>query len=142
MGRTTFAVMRGAPDAEAQVFAIFELGTAAGHPDAPVGFGAQLVMLRHNQGRHAELVGLLRANVEAMPHFPAWRAVLARSFCEMDELRCIEVVEEHHRVLHLVRVGIDHEEPVVHGDRVYQPVLTPATGCAMRRRDEREGRRP
>ena len=35
MGRTMLAVMRGAPDAEAQMFATFELGTAGGQPDAP-----------------------------------------------------------------------------------------------------------
>ena len=34
-GRTMLAVMRGAPDAEAQVFATFELGTAAGQPERP-----------------------------------------------------------------------------------------------------------
>jgi len=85
MGRTMFAIMRGAPDAEAQVFATFELGMAGGQPDAPVGFGGQLVMLRHNQGRHAELADVMRANVEAMPHIPTWRAALARFYCEMEE---------------------------------------------------------
>ncbi len=54
-GRTMLAVMRGAPDAEAQILATFELGTAAGQPDAPVVFGAQLGALRHNQGRIGEL---------------------------------------------------------------------------------------
>src|SRR6185436_17278352 len=41
-GRTMLAVMRGAPDAEAQIFATFELGTAAGQPDAATVFGGQL----------------------------------------------------------------------------------------------------
>src|SRR5262249_55421887 len=54
-------------------------------PDAPAGFGAQLTMLRHNQGRHAELADIMRVNVEAMPHLPTWRAALARFYCEMDE---------------------------------------------------------
>src|SRR5262249_56923745 len=79
------AVMRGAPDAEAQAFATFELGMASGQPDAPVSLAAQLAILRHNQGRHAEFADALRANVEAMPHIPAWRASLARTYCEMDE---------------------------------------------------------
>jgi hypothetical protein len=83
--RTMLAIMRGTPDAEAQVFATFELGTAAGQPDAPFSFAGQLVMLRHNQGRHAEFVDVVRANVEAMPHIPAWRASLARLYCETDE---------------------------------------------------------
>ncbi len=51
MGRTMLAVMRGAPDAEAQILATFELGTAGGQPDAAVVFGAQLNALRNNQGR-------------------------------------------------------------------------------------------
>src|SRR5262249_29326139 len=85
IGQTMFAIMRGAHDAEAQVFATLELGTAGGQPDAPAGFGAQLTMLRHNQGRHAELADIMRVNVEAMPHLPTWRAALARFYCEMDE---------------------------------------------------------
>jgi class 3 adenylate cyclase len=85
LGRTMLAVMRGAPDAEAQVFATFELGMASGQPDAPASLGAQMVILRHNQGRHAELADILRANVEAMPHIPAWRATLARLYCETDQ---------------------------------------------------------
>jgi class 3 adenylate cyclase/tetratricopeptide (TPR) repeat protein len=83
--RTMFAVMRGASDAEAQVFATFELGTAGGQPDALAGFGAQLSMVRHNQGRHAELADVVRANMELMAHVPSWRAALARLYCEMDE---------------------------------------------------------
>jgi class 3 adenylate cyclase len=86
MGRTMLAVMRGTPDAEAQVFAAFELGTAGGQPDAPVGFGAQMFPLRQNQGRLAELTDALRANVEAMPHAPSWRAALAALYSETDQV--------------------------------------------------------
>jgi tetratricopeptide (TPR) repeat protein len=90
--RTMFALMRGAPDAEAQVFATFELGTAGGQPDAPAGLAAQLTILRHNQGRHAELADVVRANMEAMAHVPSWRAGLARFYCEMDQ--CEEAREQ------------------------------------------------
>ncbi len=85
-GRTMFAVMRGAPDAEAEAFATFELGMAAGQPDAAEGFGAQIYVLRHYQGRLAELIDVLRANAEAQPHHPAWRAVLARACCDTDQV--------------------------------------------------------
>jgi len=85
-GRTMFAVMRGAPDAEAEAFATFELGMAAGQPDAAEGFGAQIYVLRHYQGRLAELIDVLRANAEAQPHMAAWRAVLARACCDTDQL--------------------------------------------------------
>ena len=80
------AVMRGAPDAEAQVLATFELGTAAGQPDAPIAFGSQLSALRHNQGRLGELADVLRANVDAMPHMPSMASHLAWLYTETDRL--------------------------------------------------------
>jgi hypothetical protein len=85
-GRTMLTVMRGAPDAEAQILATFELGTAGGQPDAPTCFGSQLNALRNNQGRSGELAEVMRANVDAMPHIPAWRAALARLYTETDQL--------------------------------------------------------
>jgi tetratricopeptide (TPR) repeat protein len=80
------AVMRGAPDAEAQIFATLELGTAAGQPDAAVAFGSQLTTLRGNQGRLGELAEMMRANVDAMPHLPVWRPLLAWLYTETDQL--------------------------------------------------------
>ena len=85
-GRTMLAAMRGAPDAESQIFATFQLGTAGGQPDAAVVFGAQLNALRHNQGRAGELAEVVRANADAMPHMPVWRAALARLYSETDQL--------------------------------------------------------
>lgn len=84
MGRAMLAVMRGAADAEAQALSTFELGTAAGQPDAASAFGAELSNVRHNAGRSVELVDATQATVEAQPHNPAWRAVLARTYCEID----------------------------------------------------------
>jgi hypothetical protein len=49
-------------------------------------FGSQLSALRNNQGRAGELVEVVRANVDAMPHMPSWRAVLARLYTETDQL--------------------------------------------------------
>jgi hypothetical protein len=86
MGRTMLAVMRGAPDAEERIVATFELGMAGGQPDAASALGAQLFVLRHNQGRLAELADPLRAQVEAEPHVPAWRACLARLYAETDQV--------------------------------------------------------
>jgi len=86
MGRAMFATMRGSPDSEAQAFAAFEVGTAGGQPGAPQGFGAQVALIRYDQGRLAELVSTVQANVEAMPHIPAWRAALAMFYCETGRL--------------------------------------------------------
>ena len=83
-GRTMLAVMRGAPDAETQVFATYELGMANG--DASIVFSGQLASLMNNQGRNAELIDTIRANVETGPHIGAWRAVLARLYSETDQL--------------------------------------------------------
>ncbi len=103
LGWAMLAVMRGAPDAEARVFAAFELGTASGQPDAPAAFGAQLVPLRNNQGRFAELADAMRANVEAQPHMVAWRAPLARLYVETDQ------PGEARKHVELLRVsGFDH----------------------------------
>jgi tetratricopeptide (TPR) repeat protein len=86
LGRTMLAVMRGAPDAEAQVLATFELGTASNQPDARDGLAAQLSGVRHNQGRLAELADTMRIIVEAQPHIPAWRALLALLYSETDQV--------------------------------------------------------
>ncbi len=85
MERTMLAVMRGAPDSEALARATFELGTAAGQPDAPVVFGAQMYGIRENQGRLSELTGAVRANVDAMPHIPTFRASLTWLYCDTDQ---------------------------------------------------------
>jgi len=84
--RAMLSIMRGAPDAEQQAFASFEVGTAAGQPDASLTFGVELAQIRFDQGRCRELTDALRATVEANPHIPGFRAVLAQSYCETDQL--------------------------------------------------------
>jgi hypothetical protein len=102
-GRTMLAVMRGAPDAKAQILATFELGTAGGQPDAAIPFGGQLGVLRSNQGRAGEIIEGLRANVDAMPHIPLWRAALARYYTETDQL------EQAREQVDILRAnGFDH----------------------------------
>jgi class 3 adenylate cyclase len=86
IGQAMLAIMRGAPDAEAEVFAAFELGMAAGQPDAADVFGAHIYNLRNDQGRLGELLDILRANADAQPHIPAWRAVLARAYCDTEQI--------------------------------------------------------
>jgi tetratricopeptide (TPR) repeat protein len=79
-------VMRGAPDAEQQVSAAFELGRAGGQPDANMVHLAQLFVIRRDQGRYGELVDPLRQFVQAQPHLPVWGATLAGLYCETDQL--------------------------------------------------------
>ena len=85
MGRTMLAVMRGDADAEAQALATFELGTAAGQPDAPAAWMVQLVNIRHNQGRFVELVDAMQAALDAYTHSTSVvRASLARIYVDLD----------------------------------------------------------
>jgi tetratricopeptide (TPR) repeat protein len=78
--------MRGAPDAEAEAFAAFELGMAAGQLDAAEAFGGQIYSLRLYQGRLGELLDILRANADAQPHMLVWRALLAQASCDTDQM--------------------------------------------------------
>jgi len=86
MARAMLAIMRGAPGAEAKAVAAFELGMAAAQFDAADAFGAQIYTVRLYQGRLGELLDILRANADAQPHIPAWRAVLARAYCDTDQM--------------------------------------------------------
>jgi tetratricopeptide (TPR) repeat protein len=86
VGRAMLAVMRGEPDAEAKAVAAFELGMAAGQPDAAEAFGGQIYGVRYYEGRLGELLDILRANADSMPHLPVWRALLARAYCDTDQM--------------------------------------------------------
>jgi len=79
-------VMRGAPDAEQQVLAAFELGRAGGQPDANMVRLAQMFVMRRDQGRYGEQVEPLRQLVQAQPHLPVWGVTLAGLYCETDQL--------------------------------------------------------
>lgn len=79
-------VMRGAPDAELQVLAAFEVGKAGAQPDANLMYLAQLFVIRRDQGRYGELLEPLRQFVDAQPHLPSWRVALAGLYCETDQL--------------------------------------------------------
>ncbi len=62
-----------------------QLGNDTGQPDALSIFGAQLLEIRHQQGRSAELVGLLAQTVADNPGLPAFRAALARAQVDVGE---------------------------------------------------------
>src|SRR5262252_2728257 len=80
------SLMAGAPDAEREVAAAFELSTRSGQPDARMVYIGQLSVIRRDQGRHAELIGPLRDFAESLSHLPVWRVVLAGLYCETDQL--------------------------------------------------------
>ena len=58
----------------------------AGHSDAALVLGGQLFDIRYQQDRLGELADVVRANVDAMPHMPLHRAVLAWIYTETDRL--------------------------------------------------------
>jgi class 3 adenylate cyclase/tetratricopeptide (TPR) repeat protein len=80
------SVMAGAPGAEQEVAAAFQLGTYSGQPDARTWYIAQLSVIRRDQGRHAELIEPLRDFADSFSHLPVWRVVLAGLYCETDQL--------------------------------------------------------
>ena len=60
------------------------VGTATGQPDAQAFFGAQLASIRRDQGRTGEIVDLIAQAVANNPGLPAFRAVLATAYCDLD----------------------------------------------------------
>ncbi len=64
-------------EAERNIAEAAELSRDVGHPDQFLWFSTQTHRLRHDQGRLAELEGAVRSLVDASPHMPVWRAVLA-----------------------------------------------------------------
>jgi class 3 adenylate cyclase/tetratricopeptide (TPR) repeat protein len=80
------SVMAGAPSAEEEVAAAFELGTRGGQPDARMAYLSQLSVIRRDQGRHLELIDPLRSLADSFSHLPVWRVVLAGLYCETDQL--------------------------------------------------------
>jgi len=80
------SVMAGAPGAEQEAAAAFELGARSGQPDARSWYVSQLSVIRRDQGRHAELIEPLREFADSFSHMPVWRVVLAGLCCETDQL--------------------------------------------------------
>lgn len=93
--RGALALLRGdLEEAERLVASACEIGQIADLPEslAMATFGGQLYWLRYDQGRLAELEGLMAAAVDAQPGLPAWRASLALIQCS--EERFDEAAEQ------------------------------------------------
>jgi class 3 adenylate cyclase len=58
----------------------FQIGSAAGQPDAALVYGGQVIQCRIPQGRAGELIEVIEQSVEAYPRLPAWRAGLAWAY--------------------------------------------------------------
>jgi predicted ATPase/class 3 adenylate cyclase len=84
VSKAMLATFRAEPDAERLIKESFQVASASAQPDAGSVFGAQLSEVRRIQGRYGELIDVIRANVEAQPHIPAWRASLCWLYCETD----------------------------------------------------------
>jgi eukaryotic-like serine/threonine-protein kinase len=71
-------------EAERLIFEALDLARRAKVFDPELSFGLQLSLLRAEQGRHAELLGPLRAAVTRYPHNSGWRAGLVHALVETD----------------------------------------------------------
>ncbi len=79
----TLALRRGEADrAEELATRALEIGSASGQPDAFTYYGSQLMVVRDQQGRVAELVGLIADVAEQNPGMPVYKAVLAWAYHE------------------------------------------------------------
>lgn len=83
----------------------FELGQAAGQPDALTFYFGQLVNLRFHQGRLGELEALIAQESTANPGLPSLQSALALLYCEtrqFDKARVQfeELTDRHDELLH------------------------------------------
>jgi class 3 adenylate cyclase/tetratricopeptide (TPR) repeat protein len=85
--RTTLLTAVGHPDeADASATEAFEIGTAAGEPDAFDFYAAAVMGIRWRQGRSLEIVDLLRQAAEDNPEVPAYRSGLAGLLAEEGQI--------------------------------------------------------
>ena len=79
------ALVRGElEEAESLAEQAVELGSESGQPDAMMIFFAQLMAIRRDQKRLAEVLELIEDAVEQNPGLPAWRAFLAVAYLQGD----------------------------------------------------------
>jgi tetratricopeptide (TPR) repeat protein len=71
---------------EAAALHALELGQAADQPDALLWFAPQLFVARLSTGRIAEVLPLIRQQLEENPGLPTWRTALCLSLTEAGEL--------------------------------------------------------
>ncbi len=76
------AAMRGELEhAEELSNEALQLGLRSGQADSPMLWGANITLLRVEQGRAEEIIGLLEESVKANPGIPAWAGGLAVTYC-------------------------------------------------------------
>lgn len=73
-------------DAEREAATAFEVGAAAGEPDALSFYAAQLWAVRYEQGRVAELLPALEAAASQMANITGFMALLALSYADVGRL--------------------------------------------------------
>jgi class 3 adenylate cyclase/tetratricopeptide (TPR) repeat protein len=80
------ALRRGESDrAEELATRALEIGSASEEPDAFTYYGSQLMTIRDQQGRLAELVELIADVGEQNPGMPVYKALLAWAYCKSGE---------------------------------------------------------
>jgi class 3 adenylate cyclase/tetratricopeptide (TPR) repeat protein len=87
-------------EAEERTYEAFQVGQSTGERDAPTVLTAQLVNVRWDQGRLAEIEPMLQRAVEDNPGIPAFRAVLAQAYCELDRFDDARTLFERDAVAH------------------------------------------
>ncbi len=81
--RAAQALLHGeTSEAEELASAALEIGTASGQPDAVIFYGTQLMGIRLQQGRMAELVQLIADVADQTPGVPTYRGVLAAAYLQ------------------------------------------------------------
>ena len=81
------AIVAGRMDeAEALATHAFETGRAADPANAMVMYSAQMMGIRREQGRAAELTGMIKMAVDQFPAIPAYKATLAFNYTETGDL--------------------------------------------------------
>ncbi|MGH9035770.1 MAG: ATP-binding protein [Acidimicrobiia bacterium] len=73
-------------DADERTEAARDFGRQHGQPDADLGHAVQIAGVRYEQGRLGELEPLLRDLATRFPAVPCFQAMLALSYCELDQL--------------------------------------------------------
>src|SRR5262249_12522364 len=85
--RTLLVLLEGRlAEAERLIFEARSLGERAQGWNAEVSYRLQLYVLRWEQGRLAELEGVVRASVRQYPTYPVWRCVLAPVEAELGRM--------------------------------------------------------
>lgn len=87
LGRSWRRLLEGrVAESDALATEAFEVGTGAGTSSAAPSFGAQMMMIRIQQGRLDEIIDLIAQGVEDFETLPGWDAALALLYCELGRL--------------------------------------------------------